>query len=125
MLQKLFSSILMRTKFLNRKSSAISLKMINFCKNASCPASQDLLAFQNGETPPNKILPIRNHLSECEFCAAEVEFYAHFPQAEEEECIEREIPAALFELAEAILSNKQKNFLQLNQLLGETDKLKV
>lgn len=124
MFQKLFSSILMRTNFLGRKSSAISLKMINFCKNANCPASQDLLAFQNNEIPANRISHIRQHLSECEFCAAEVELYAHFPQSDEE-CVEREIPAALYELAEAILSNKQKNFSKLNQMLSEPDQLKV
>lgn len=98
--------------------------MINFCKHANCPASQDLLAFQNNEIAANKISSIQAHLSECEFCATEIEFYAHFPQAEEE-CSEKEIPTALYELAEAILNNRQANFLQLNQLLNEPDKLKI
>jgi len=91
--------------------------MINFCKNVSCPPSQDLLAFQCKETPAGeKSALVASHLAECEFCAAEVEFYEHFPQSSEE-CPESQIPAALYELAEALLNNRQKNFSTLNKLL--------
>ena len=113
----------MRRKFLSQNNSVFSLKMINFRKNSSCPTSQDLLAFQNCEISTNKFSAVQKHLSECEFCAAEVEFYARFPQADEE-CVEMEMPAALYELAEAILNNKQKNFLLLNKLL-EAESIKI
>lgn len=65
---------------------------------------------------------IRVHLASCEFCAAEVEFYAHYPQAEEK--VEAaEIPTPLFELAEALLRNKHKDFSILDRLHGENEGL--
>lgn len=108
---------------MSRTSSAFSLKMINFHKNSNCPTSQALLAFQNSETSTINSASLQKHLSECEFCAAEIELYAHCPQAVEE-CVETEIPAALYELAEALLNNKQKNFSLLNKLL-EAERVKI
>lgn len=95
-----------------------SLKMITFAKSAVCPTSEKLLTFQNSELADKDALAIRRHLPNCEFCAAEVEFYAHYPQSEEK--IERtEIPMPLYELAHALLSNQHKDFSLLNQLLSE------
>lgn len=96
--------------------------MINFCKNASCPSSQELLAFQNGDQSPKSSADIYRHLIKCEFCAAEVEFYAHYPQSDEKIEIGK-IPAPLFELAEALLSNKHKDFSLLNKLLSENENM--
>lgn len=98
-----------------------SITMISFRKNKTCPSSQDILAFQNGETLKDKNDVIREHLGICEFCAAEVEFYAHYPQAEETVTV-TEIPPPLFELAQALLSNEEKNVSLLNKLLDK-DKL--
>lgn len=98
--------------------------MINFCKNAACPTSSELLAFQNGETSKTKTKAIGKHLSNCEFCAAEIELYAHCPQAEEN-CLETEIPRPLFELAEALLCNGQKDFFLLNRLLNDAEGVKI
>lgn len=67
---------------------------------------------------------IQAHLAACEFCAAEVEFYAHYPQAEEP-VSKVEMPVALYELAEALLSNKHKDFLLLNKLLCESESVKI
>ena len=64
-----------------------------------------LLAFQNGEIELRDGAAIRRHLCVCEFCAAEVEFYSHYPPAEETAEAE-EIPPPLYELAEALLSKK-------------------
>jgi hypothetical protein len=94
--------------------------MVTFCKSANCPSSQKLLSFQNGETSEAESQQIRAHLSGCEFCAAEVEFYAHYPQSEET-IVEVDIPLPLYELAEALLSNKQKEFSLLNRLLNESE----
>lgn len=101
-----------------------SLKMITFCKSAICPSSQKLLTFQNGEAAESESQTIRRHLTVCEFCAAEVEFYAHYPQSEEK--IEKiEIPLPLYELAEALLSNRHKDFSLLNKLLNEPEIVKI
>lgn len=102
-----------------------SLKMITFCKNANCPASQKLLAFQNGEVPSKEYKLIASHLAACEFCAAEVEFYGHYPQTEEETVVKAEIPVPLFELASALLGNKHKDFSLLDQLLCQNESVKT
>ena len=98
--------------------------MITFCKSANCPPSEDLLLFERGESSNKKSKEICAHLTNCEFCAAEVEFYAHYPQEAEDEsssALSRvEIPLPLYELAKALLDNKHKDFSALNRLLCET-----
>ena len=97
-----------------------SLKMTKFRKSPTCPLSSDLLAYQTGKISTGAHERITIHLRFCEFCASEVEFYAHYPQAEES--FERtEIPPPLFELAEALLSNKHKDNSLLKRLFNEND----
>lgn len=61
-------------------------------------------------------------MAACEFCAAEVEFYSHYPQAEGS--VEpTEIPAPLFELAEALLKNRHSDSNSLNSLLKESEEM--
>jgi hypothetical protein len=85
--------------------------MTVFRKNVNCPSSEKLLAFQKGIIANGECDKITIHLRFCEFCAAEVEFYKRYPQAEEP--VEKsEIPRALYELAEALLSDKKKDFLE-------------
>ena len=98
--------------------------MITFYKSVNCPASQDLLAFQKGETSVRENEEISRHLDLCEFCAAEVEFYAHVPQSEET-VISADIPLPLYQLAEALLSSGQKKFSLLNNLLNESEGLSL
>ena len=98
--------------------------MINFRKSARCPSSEELLRFEGGEISPKKGKEICAHLTDCEFCASEVEFYAHYPQGEDEAAAAApakvEIPSPLYELAKALLDNKHKDFSMLNRLLCET-----
>ncbi len=97
-------------------------KKNRFRKSANCPLSKDLLAFQTGEISARERERITVHLRFCEFCEAEVEFYAHYPQADE--IIEQtEIPQPLLELAEALLMNRHKDISALNKLLNEADEL--
>lgn len=93
-----------------------SITMISFRKTKTCPSSQEVLAFQNGETSMGKNDKIREHLGTCEFCAAEVEFYAHYPQTDEV-VTETEIPPQLYDLAQALLCDKEKNVNLLNKLI--------
>lgn len=101
--------------------------MANFCKSTNCPSSQKLLMFQKCETSEKDARQIRTHISTCEFCAAELEFYTHHPQIEEKiEDIEKaEIPLPLYELAQALLTNRHKDFMLLNKLLGEKESVKI
>lgn len=101
-----------------------SIKMVTFCKSRNCPSSQDLLAFQYGNVSRRDREKIDAHLSNCEFCFSELEFYAHYPQSEEP-VAKVEIPLPLFELAKALLSDKNQDFLILNKLLGETESVKI
>ncbi len=82
--------------------------MGSFCKNEDCPTSELLLEFQSGDMAVGEGVEIRKHLAVCEFCSAEVAFYAHYPQADDmPEPIETaEMPQPLFELAEAILTKR-------------------
>lgn len=94
-------------------------KMTGFCKNEDCPTSHELLEFQNGEIAREGGRAIRTHIAKCEFCSAEVEFYSLYPQEGEiNEVMERaEIPAPLFELAEALLKNRHADASSLDSLL--------
>ena len=94
--------------------------MINVCKNEDCPSSNELLEFQNGDLTRTRGVEIRRHLSTCEFCEAEVEFYSNYPQGPDDAREEPdEIPAPLFELAEALFKNRLGDPSSLNSLLRE------
>jgi len=94
--------------------------MTNFCKNEDCPSSNELLEFQNGDLARTRGVEISRHLSTCEFCEAEVEFYSNYPQGPDEAREEpAEIPAPLFELAEALFKNRHGDPSSLNSLLKE------
>lgn len=96
-------------------------KMNDFCKNEDCPASQELLEFANGDLTVERGSEINFHLHSCEFCSAEVEFYICYPQADvpAEPVEPAEIPAPLFELAEALLKHRHDGNASLDSLLEE------
>ncbi len=99
-------------------------KTANFCKNEDCPSSQELLDFQIGDLDRERGVDVRIHMASCEFCSAEVEFYAIYPQANEDIFVEpAKIPAPLFELAEALLKNRDSDHNSLNMLLRGTEGL--
>ena len=94
--------------------------MNTFNKSVNCPSSEKLLAHQNGGAIAAERDKITVHLRFCEFCASEVELYSHYPQSDEQ--IEKtEIPLPLFELAEALLSNKHRDNSLLKRLFNEKD----
>ena len=101
----------------------VSIRMINFRKNQHCPSSEKLLAFQKGETRTSVGEFIKRHLTDCEFCSAEVELYARYPQSDDP-VGKAEMPPYLFELADALLGSKDKDFKSLNKLLSENDEKK-
>ncbi|MDM7923308.1 MAG: hypothetical protein QUS14_13500 [Pyrinomonadaceae bacterium] len=95
--------------------------MASFCKNEDCPPSQDLLAFLDGGISLNDGVGIRRHLSVCEFCSAELDFYERYPQADEPLEIESpKMPEPLLELAEALMPGKQ-GISSLERLFSERD----
>jgi hypothetical protein len=89
-----------------------------FCKNEDCPSSDELLCFQTGDLSLGRGSEVRKHLSSCEFCEAEVEFYSHYPPDESSSEV-TQIPAPLFELAEALLKNRHAGSSSLYSLFNE------
>lgn len=102
-----------------------SIKTSGFYKNENCPTSHELLEFQNGEMESAAGTEIRFHLASCEFCSAEVEFYFHYPQTDPatESAEVAQIPAPLFELAEALLKNRHTDASSLNALIKDKKSL--
>jgi anti-sigma factor RsiW len=98
--------------------------MTGFYKNEDCPPSDELNDYQNGDSSKERSAEIRRHMATCEFCDAEVEFYSNYPVAAEESQDDiAEIPAPLYELAEALLKNRHNDNKALNALLEENKKL--
>lgn len=99
--------------------------MNGFRKNEDCPSSYELLAFEKGDLGGPRGGEVRRHLANCDFCESEVDFYSHYPQAEagSEPVESGEIPAPLFELAEALLRSRHGDSTSLNSLLREKDGL--
>jgi hypothetical protein len=96
--------------------------MVKFSKNVKCPASEDLLKFQNNDLDFKESEKVKKHLSVCEFCSSEADLYMHFPK--NDFCFNNEqIPLPLLELAEALLGNKHKDFRFLNKLLCDNESL--
>jgi len=95
------------------------LEKTPFCKHEDCPTSGELLEFQNGKLTQARCGEIQGHLEACEFCDAETEFYSQYPQDDVvcETCESVEIPAPLYELAEALLKNRQADSSSLDALM--------
>ena len=89
----------------------------DFCKNENCPNSHELLEYECGDLAGTRAREIGKHVSACDFCAAEVEFYSHYPPGEVADQA-APIPTPLLELAEALLKNRSDSS-SLNELLRE------
>ncbi len=91
-----------------------------FRKSETCPSSETLLDFQAGRLSHHRAESVCTHLANCEFCDAEVVLYAHYPQVED--TVEPgEIPAPLFQLAEALLKRRASDAASLNALFRIQD----
>ena len=95
--------------------------MLSFHKNLDCPTSQELLAYQNGTAPKVSLRELYEHIHACDFCGAEAEFYSHFPGTVDEGVSVADIPDHLFELAEALLTNKENGSVLLKRLVKENE----
>lgn len=92
-----------------------------FRKSEDCPPSQELLAFESGKLAGANELAISGHLASCEFCEAEVEFYSRFPQEDvsNDTFLSADIPAPLFQLAEALLKKHHTDAKSLDSLMRD------
>jgi hypothetical protein len=96
--------------------------MATFRKQEDCPASQQLLAYQQGDLELADARLIGKHLTACEFCSSEVEFYEHYPVAKEveESPADTKMPQPLYELAESIL-NRHRGKQSIDEMMKEID----
>jgi hypothetical protein len=76
--------------------------------------------FQRGQISVEERITISGHLDTCEFCLAEVEFYTHYPQTNDEWVEPSPIPLPLYELATAILRRGKDGPAWLDGLLNSS-----
>ena len=95
--------------------------MSSFHKNLDCPSSQELLAFENGAASASAATVLSEHIRACDFCGAEAEFYSHFPHTTDDRIKVADIPDHLFQLAEALLTNRENGNRLLATLVKENE----
>jgi hypothetical protein len=99
--------------------------MPDFRKDRNCPSSYELSNASQGSIDGVFGLAIASHLAECDFCAAEVEFYQAYPPGPIEddrpgpEVVVPPIPLPLRELAESLLAKKTIHISTLDLLLSD------
>jgi anti-sigma factor RsiW len=77
--------------------------MSRFCKSEACPSSDRLLEYQSGALQSDDAAAVSEHLSDCDFCSAEIQLYKLYPHTEETVGAP-DIPHALYDLAQALLT---------------------
>lgn len=90
-----------------------------FGKRTDCPSSDRLLAFRQKKLGSFASDLIRRHIDGCDFCSAELEFYQHLRALPEENIKAGKIPSHLYELAEAILTNRSSGVNALETIIGK------
>ena len=86
----------------------MKLQKGRFKKTASCPASTTLLSFRRKKLSREICKLVKFHLTDCEFCAAELALLAFHKPAKRGEHKSPEIPMNLRILAESILCQNSK-----------------
>jgi len=92
--------------------------MSHFRKKKDCPSSYELADSVVGQLSGDLALRIAAHLASCDFCAAEIEFYKHYPPVMfSVEPVP--IPEPLFELAQSTLTKESVSRSHIEFLLDE------
>jgi len=92
--------------------------MSNFRKEKDCPTSFELADAADVELNGRDGLRLAAHLASCDFCAAELEFYKHYPPDLAEIAVPP-MPRPLLELAEALIAKETIHIARLNSLLRD------
>jgi len=91
------------------------LSAIAFCKRATCPSSETLLAYRTCDMAAEQLIWVASHLDKCDFCGAEIQLLTEHVPAAEEECALSDMPLNLRWLAKSLLS---ADLLCLESLAG-------
>ena len=78
--------------------------IVHFCKQATCPSSEALLAYREAGEGVEQSEWIESHLSACDFCGAEFQLLAQHAPAERESDALTTMPPDLRRLAESLLT---------------------
>jgi hypothetical protein len=92
--------------------------MSEFRKEKDCPSSFRLVELLYSELDGKEGLSIASHLASCDFCAAELEFYKHYPPRPVH-VDAAPMPGPLLELAEALIANEKIHISRLETLLRD------
>jgi len=92
--------------------------MDHFRKEKHCPSSYELADVRLCELNGLDGLKLATHLASCEFCAAELSFYSHYPLDEPRDSAEN-MPQPLRELAEALLAHETIHISALERLVRD------
>ncbi|MEP6923555.1 MAG: hypothetical protein ABI954_03740 [Pyrinomonadaceae bacterium] len=91
-----------------------------FCKSRNCPLTEEIRLFANDELETDEARTVVKHLEECEFCSAEVQFLANFPERGETLPVP-ELPFQLRQLADIMLAEKTHEQLFLRRLFAKKE----
>lgn len=94
------------------------LQMSHFRKKKDCPDSYELADSIIGQMSGEQGLRIAKHIGWCDFCAAELELYQHFPPYDLD-VPAPPIPIALRELAESLLTGETIHISKLEGLFRD------
>ena len=94
-----------------------------FCKRATCPSSETLLAYEACELAAGQMVRLAVHLDECEFCGAELQLLTRHVPAEEEDCAPVEMPSNLRRLAQSLLTADWLHIESLAEMAFEKERL--
>jgi hypothetical protein len=94
------------------------LSAITFCKRASCPSSETLLAYRTCGLAAELMVGVASHLDECDFCGAEFQLLAEHAPPEQEEFAAADMPRNLRWLAESLLGAHPLRLESLAEIAG-------
>jgi len=101
------------------------LGVITFCKRATCPSSQALLAYTTHDLATEQSVIIEEHLDRCDCCGAELQLltkHAH-PVETEEDCAPVNMPSSLRCLAQSLLTRDWLHIESLAEAVCEKERL--
>jgi hypothetical protein len=95
-----------------------------FCKQAVCPSAETLVSYHTSSLAHAEAVMVREHLSSCEFCGAELKLLSTHAPLDDEEYGGAEIPAALRCLAEALMGRDElSHIISLPEISCERERL--
>lgn len=94
-----------------------------YCKSASCPSSENVLAYVTCGLATDQRNLVAVHLDECDFCGAEFQLLSEHVPFEERECPLVEMPSNLRFLAQSLLTGDWLNIESMAETAFEKERL--